>query len=48
MLAALTGWPIGRIPFFVRYIAARRLAADRERAAGAWAIGEVPQAVSRY
>ena len=33
VLATLSGLPVRRIPFYVRYIAARRLHADRKRAA---------------
>jgi len=47
-LAKLTGKPVGRIPLYVRYIAGRRLAADRKRAAEAWARGEVPNGVGAY
>ena len=48
VLATLTGNPVGRIPFYVRYVAGRRLAADRKCAAAAWTRGEVPNSAGSY
>jgi ribulose-5-phosphate 4-epimerase/fuculose-1-phosphate aldolase len=42
ILASLTRHPVGSIPFYVRFIAARRLLRDEKRAAEAYARGELP------
>lgn len=48
VLAYMTAKPMGRIPLYVRFIAARRLAADRRRAAAAWERDEVPRGLGGY
>ena len=42
ILASLTLHPIGTIPFYVRFVAARRLRRDEKHAAEAYARGEAP------
>jgi ribulose-5-phosphate 4-epimerase/fuculose-1-phosphate aldolase len=48
VLAHATGKPFRRVPFYVRFVAARRLAADRSRAAEAWRRGEIPKSLGSY
>jgi hypothetical protein len=48
VLARRSGGTIRRVPWYVRYIAARRLKRDRERAAAALARGETPTGVGAY
>jgi ribulose-5-phosphate 4-epimerase/fuculose-1-phosphate aldolase len=42
ILASLTRLPVGTIPFYVRFVASRRLGRDEKHAAEAYARGEAP------
>jgi len=48
VLACSTDLPVGRIPWWVRYIANRRLRKDEQRAAAAFAAGQEPVMSSAY
>ena len=48
VLALATGQPIRRIPWFVRFIAHRRLLKDERRSAAAYARGEIPTGFTAY
>lgn len=48
VLASLSGEPIGRIPWLVRYIAGGRLKKDERKAAEAYASGHLPTGLGGY
>lgn len=48
VLASLTGLPVGTVPWFVRFIAGRRLRKDEAQAARAHARGEAPLTTTGY
>jgi ribulose-5-phosphate 4-epimerase/fuculose-1-phosphate aldolase len=48
LLASATGLRVGTVPLFVREIAHRRMRKDQQRAAAAYARGEVPTGFTAY
>jgi hypothetical protein len=48
VLARLAGCAVRRIPWFVRFVAGRRLQRDERRAAEAFARGESPRGITAY